>query len=691
MMQFINNLKFSHKFSLIGVLALLMVALPAGMAIKGTSEKLSAAHAEAAGIAPSGDLLRLVQLTQQHRGESALVLGGNDSHQAARQAKQAEVEQALVKAGQSVADLDNPKLNERLATIQRDWQNLAGAVSGKSIAGPQSFAQHNALLAEQLALLEGVVDSSTLAFDPEAGTYYMITSVLHYLPQMTENMGQMRARGAVLLSKGSATAEDRARISTLNTIGQEHFHDARGAFDKAMEADPALRQVLDKPVANAVAAADAVFKLTEEQIIRAERFRLVGTDYFTTMTRAIDLQFDLVDVAFKALDAALSDRVAAARRALLAVVAIVGLLGAIGLWVIVLTARTTTRSMEQAVQLAQRVAAGDLTSRVEVNSRDEVGQLMLAMQDMSESLVKIVGQVRTGVDAVTTASTQIAGGNLDLSSRTEEQAASLEETASSMEQLTSTVKQNAENARQANQLVSSTADVAVKGGQVVGQVVDTMASIKDSSYKIADIIGVIDGIAFQTNILALNAAVEAARAGEQGRGFAVVASEVRNLAQRSAGAAKEIKALIEDSVGKVDAGGKLVDEAGKTMGEIVGSVKRVTDLMSEIAAASSEQSSGIEQVNQAVGQMDEVVQQNAALVEQAAAAAESLQEQASQLAQAVSVFKLDGTGYAVQPVLRAQRDVAEERAPARLKSTHKPAARPKMLAAAGGGGEWEEF
>jgi methyl-accepting chemotaxis protein len=300
--------------------------------------------------------------------------------------------------------------------------------------------------------------------------------------------------------------------------------------------------------------------------------------------------------------------------------------------------------------------------------------------------------VRTGTDSVANASSQIASGNLDLSSRTEEQASSLEETASSMEQLTSTVKQNAENARQANQLVSSTADVAVKGGQVVGQVVDTMASIKDSSRKIADIIGVIDGIAFQTNILALNAAVEAARAGEQGRGFAVVASEVRNLAQRSAGAAKEIKALIEDSVGKVDAGGKLVDEAGKTMDEIVTSVKRVTDLMSEIAAASSEQSSGIEQVNQAVGQMDEVTQQNAALVEQAAAAAESLQNQASQLAQAVSIFKLDGSGYAVQPVLQAQRHVAEERTPARLKSAPKPVARPKALAAAGGGnGEWEEF
>ena len=303
--------------------------------------------------------------------------------------------------------------------------------------------------------------------------------------------------------------------------------------------------------------------------------------------------------------------------------------------------RSITAPINQGVQVAQTIAAGDLSCRIEVESGDEFGKLQQALKDMAGSLAAIVSQVRTSTDSVATASNQIATGNLDLSSRTEEQASSLEETASSMEELTSTVRQNADNARQANQLVVSTADIAVKGGEVMGQVVGTMVSIKESSRKIADIIGVIDGIAFQTNILALNAAVEAARAGEQGRGFAVVATEVRSLAQRSAGAAKEIKALIEDSVGKVDAGSKLVDAAGRTMDEIVDSVKRVTGIMSGIAAAGQEQSAGIEQVNQAITQMDDVTQQNAALVEEAAAAAESLQEQAGKLAQAVSVFKLD--------------------------------------------------
>ncbi|MDE2389904.1 MAG: HAMP domain-containing protein, partial [Betaproteobacteria bacterium] len=274
--------------------------------------------------------------------------------------------------------------------------------------------------------------------------------------------------------------------------------------------------------------------------------------------------------------------------------------------------RAITRPLDEAVTIANAVASGDLTSRIEVNSTNELGRLLQALKAMNDNLLDLVGKVRNSTDSISTASSEIASGNSDLSQRTEEQASSLEETASSMEELTSTVRQNADNARQANQLAIGASEVAKKGGAVVGQVVDTMKSINESSNKIVDIISVIDGIAFQTNILALNAAVEAARAGEQGRGFAVVATEVRTLAQRSAAAAKEIKELIGDSVVKVEDGTRLVDEAGSTMEEIVTAVKRVTDIMSEISAASQEQSSGIEQVNQAVTQMDEATQQNAA-------------------------------------------------------------------------------
>jgi methyl-accepting chemotaxis protein len=373
---------------------------------------------------------------------------------------------------------------------------------------------------------------------------------------------------------------------------------------------------------------------------------------------------------------------------------------AAGVWLSLWITASITRPLNEAVAVAKRVADGDLTTRIEAKTKDETGQLLQALKDMNDSLGRTVSQVRVATDSIATASGEIASGNADLSSRTESQASSLEETASSMEELTSTVKQNADNARQANQLVVSASDVAVKGGQVVGQVVDTMSSINESSRKIVDIISVIDGIAFQTNILALNAAVEAARAGEQGRGFAVVATEVRNLAQRSASAAKEIKSLISDSVEKVDAGTKLVDEAGKTMNEIVTSVKHVADIMGEITAASQEQSAGIEQVNLAITQMDEITQQNAALVEEAAAAAQAMQDQARSLSHAVSVFKLDQV--MTQAAMPAPAPKAV-RAPAKSSTTasstgvavRKAAngvvARPKPTPGSSATDEWEEF
>jgi len=367
-----------------------------------------------------------------------------------------------------------------------------------------------------------------------------------------------------------------------------------------------------------------------------------------------------------------------------ALLAGLALAAGLGLWL----TRAITRPLDDAIRIADGIAAGNLTQSFPSASSKEMDRLLAALRNMNGSLARIVVQVRNGTDTIATASTQIAAGNHDLSSRTEQQASSLEETASSMEELTSTVKQNADNANQANALAATASEVASKGGAVVSEVVQTMASINESSKKIVDIIGVIDGIAFQTNILALNAAVEAARAGEQGRGFAVVASEVRSLAQRSANAAKEIKLLINDSVEKVDTGARLVDQAGATMSEIVDSIKRVSDIVSEITAASREQTAGIEQINQAIAQMDQVTQQNASLVEEAAAASESMQNEARSLADTVAVFKVDAAAGtprgadkpAARPALGGARPAV---APARIAG--------ERASSVNGADDWETF
>ena len=374
-------------------------------------------------------------------------------------------------------------------------------------------------------------------------------------------------------------------------------------------------------------------KTDEAKTLLLLEMRPVQRAYFDELDGLLSHQDLLLDQATDATQAA-----AASMKLVIWAMGAISLVMAVlmALWII----RSISRPIRQAVAVTRAVAAGDLNVQFQADGKNETAQLLLALKDMQTSLVKVVSNVRQGAEGVATASFEIAQGNQDLSARTEQQASALEQTAASMEQLSATVKQNADSAKQANQLAMSASTVAVKGGEVVAQVVDTMKGINDASKKIADIISVIDGIAFQTNILALNAAVEAARAGEQGRGFAVVASEVRSLAGRSAEAAKEIKSLISASVERVEQGTALVDQAGTTMTEVVSSIRRVTDLMGEISAASSEQSQGVSQVGEAVTQMDQVTQQNAALVEQMAAAAGSLKSQAQELVQVVAVFKL---------------------------------------------------
>jgi methyl-accepting chemotaxis protein len=423
------------------------------------------------------------------------------------------------------------------------------------------------------------------------------------------------------VTKGSALLK---QVEALVSTDEER------AMVKAITAERAKYQAAKVEVMNAKKAGDAegsarIFK--DSFMPAADAYSAKLKDFLSMQRKSID------DIAL-ALDAA-------SARAFNLLVLLGVLVVLIGATFAYLISRSITRPLQAAVNVAETVANGDLTTTFATSPHDEIGDLMRALKAMNDSLFKVVSEVQTGTRSIATASNEIAAGNLDLSARTEQQASSLEETAASMEELTSTVRQNADNAHQANQLALAASGVAAKGGDIVGKVVETMGSIDASSRKIVDIIGVIDGIAFQTNILALNAAVEAARAGEQGRGFAVVASEVRSLAQRSASAAKEIKDLIGDSVGQVNIGTKLVQEAGTTMREVVDSVARVNDIMSEITSASQEQRIGIDQVNEAIAQMDQVTQQNAALVEEAAAAAASLREQADALADVAGGFKLE--------------------------------------------------
>ena len=441
-----------------------------------------------------------------------------------------------------------------------------------------------------------------------------------------------------------------ARIKSGDPVAQKYFAQQIGAqtgraneiFKQLEASTPPGDQFLNGVKAQLERyknARDAVLKLKEsgdEDGVRnatEQQFIPAMLAYNDSVSRFVDAQKDFINASAATIGAHYSTGLAV--MSTLAVVAL-----AVGALLSLLLSRSIVRPLTRAVDIARTVASGDLRTDITVAAKDETGQLLQALKDMNHNLLNTVTEVHDGAVSIAGASGQIATGNLDLSARTEQQASALQQTASAMEELTSTVKQNADNARQANQLARSASAVAIDGGDVVSQVVTTMGSINESSKKIVDLISVIDGIAFQTNILALNAAVEAARAGEQGRGFAVVASEVRSLAQRSAAAAKEIKQLIDDSVDKVGQGSRLVNQAGATMTEIVASVKRVTDIVGEISAASQEQSEGIEQVNLAITQMDEGTQQNAALVEEAAAAAQSLQDQAARLERVVGFFKL---------------------------------------------------
>ena len=700
-MALLHRLSLAQKFLILGLIALVMVVVPTGLYFKTVSAQVSVAQLESRASAAVVALNKVVQLTQTHRGMSAGALSGNETLAARRPAMRDQVlksmdafDSALKAAGASSSMLNS------WSELKQRWSSLEPRIAGAQIKAPESTKLHTQLIGGLLTLNEELLSEFGLSLDPDADVYFMIQASLVNLPWLAENLGIMRAQGSTYLTQAALPPEGRATLQALSKRATEVRGEMLRNLQRATDINADMKAALGARAQASLAAAEKALALADQVLISATEIKHPAAEYFDEFTRTIDGLYEFNALAMKSLTEALNARVDSLQRAeiMVLVLLLTGLAAALGLAVAFV--RSITGPVAQAVSVASAVAEGNLTVEVRVQGSNELGQLMQALAQMRDHLSSVVASVRQGSEGVATASAQIAAGNHDLSSRTESQASALEQTAASMEQLSATVKQNADSARQANQLAMNASTVAIKGGDVVAQVVDTMKGINESSRRISDIIQVIDGIAFQTNILALNAAVEAARAGEQGRGFAVVASEVRSLAGRSAEAAKEIKSLISASVERVEHGTTLVDNAGATMTEVVNSIRRVTAIMGEISAASNEQSLGVSQVGEAVTQMDQVTQQNAALVEEMAAAATSLKSQAQELVQTVAVFKLTGSPSVAsrRPAARAPSRPAMAAPPPRKLGAgapmpkSKPAAIAAPLApAAAPGDDWESF
>jgi len=641
-MNWLHNIRLQTKFIILGVIALIMVVVPSALYLQMASDEIAVAEREAVGTGPVIAVLKVVQFSQTHRGMSASMLSGNQALEARRPGMRDKVNAAMTEVDTQFARTGVAEgLRSRWAAIRQTWTALEQAVASKSIETPESTARHTALITLELQFAEELLDEFGLSLDPEADSYALMRASFIELPWLTENLGILRAMGSAALTRKAAAPEYRATLAGLHKRASELKVSMTRQFERAAGFNPEMQQRLGAAATQEKTAVEQALALVQKEIIQAPPdLSYEAVNYFDTYTRTIDGLFAFNEQASLAMIDELQTRVSSHRRSmyLLGGLFLGGLV--LAFWLALQFTRSITGPLRAGVQMAERVAQGDLTAQVHPQGSDELAELLNALRTMRDNLDSVVRQVSQAADALATASAEIAQGDNDLSARTESQASALEQTNASMEELGGRIHANAEAAQQANKLAQDARTVATQGGEVVGQVVSTMREINESSRRIADIVSMIDGIAFQTNILALNAAVEAARAGEQGRGFAVVAGEVRSLAQRSAEAAREIKALIDASVQRVEHGSTLVDQAGGTMGEVVTSIQRVADLVGEISASSREQAQGVAQVVEAVGQMDSTTQQNAALVEEIAAAASSLKTQSEQLVQTISHFRL---------------------------------------------------
>ena len=640
MSQWIVNLPLRFKFVLLSVVALLMAGAPSALVLTKSVQNYRDLVQEQAGLKPSEDLLKLVRLTQEHRGMSAAILSGDASKQSVRAERQQAIDALFASLDEQLQSPWQAGTRDKLKTLRADWRGLSQQVGSGGLSAADSLRQHTRLVQQLLETVEDEAAVSGLSLDADAASYYLVTAALRDLPRLTESLGLARARGTSMLIQRSNDVQQSAALRTLLEQAQVSARDLTRDLEKAGQGNAVALQALKASAQAAQEAHAQAHKLAETVAWGADQATITPSQYFDQMTQVIQTQFALSEAMLTQLDTLIDARVRSERNIVVITVCLVLAMLLVGAALSVFITRTTTRAVASAVDAAEALAHGDLSRTLAQDRHDEVGQLLQAMSRATAELRQTVLGIKAASESVATASSQIAQGNMDLSARTENQASSLQETASSMEQMSATVRQNADTASSAQQLAQQVSEGAAHSGRIFAQVTERMEAIKRSSAKIAEINAVIDGIAFQTNILALNAAVEAARAGEQGRGFAVVASEVRSLAQRSSEAAREIKVLIAESVDCVDQGYALAAETGASIDTLIQRIQQASALMTQVATGNAEQSQGIAQVNQAVTLLDQTTQQNAALVEESTAAAASLSDQAQRLQVAVGRFRL---------------------------------------------------
>ncbi|MGE5651684.1 MAG: methyl-accepting chemotaxis protein [Bacillota bacterium] len=660
-----QRLRLLPKFALITAVFAVPLALMASLLFAELNKSIDTARQERLGARYVRQLENAMRLAQRHRALRHMQLSGNANAAGQAASAQAELNRQVAALDALRGDAAAFGIEAAWNDVRQDWTALQGKM--RSASAKDSYADHTRLIERMGKLNALAADKSGLTLDPQIDSYHLIAALVHGFPAVADNLAQIAGRGAAYIDTGLLEPNEDLLLSSNVMLAGRDLASIPPQFDAVFRENPELRRTLERQLA-AVPASLAFLERARGEVLNTYN-QTSGSQFFDAGAACIDGLYAAAAASASALDTLLERRIEldTARRNMI-VLAVAATLG-IALYLLAGFYASFSRGVAALEQAVERAAGGDLAHRVSSDATDEIGGLVNAFGDMNARLATLVAQVRTASGAIEQAAHEISADNSDLAARTESQASALEQTASSMEELTATVRQNSRNAGEATRLAAGADEVATRGGAAVEQVIGTMGDIKTSSCRIIDIIGVIDGIAFQTNILALNAAVEAARAGEQGRGFAVVAAEVRALAQRSAGAAREIKSLIEHSVAQIERGNELVDSAGKTMDDILGAVRGLTGLMNDIASAGQEQAGGIEQVNRAIGEMDEVTQRNAQLVEHAAGAAASLQQQALRLSQAVAVFKLD-----------EQREPAAEAPPARASVAALPRKRPQRIA-----------